>query len=370
MIFHTTSRKPILLAGSGVRSAGAQELLLELGEKTHIPVVTTMPAADLVPEGMNFGFIGTYGKRISNILVHECDLLISVGARLGLRQAGRDPRHFAPDARLIRNDIDPREMERPVKEGEETYLLDAGEFLRKLLAEKIPDYAGWKMRCTEAAELLEGVDAGTGNLAVRKISELLPENPVVAADVGQHMCWCAQSLKLKGGKGRILFGGSYGSMGCSLPFAVGASFADRNAKVFCITGDGGLQMNIQELETAVREKLPVKILVLNNHALGKIRETQAESYEGRFSQTTAGSGYSVPDFRKVAEAYGMRAASLSSYSELDRYRKWLWDDKACLLDISLPEDTCLIPKTDWTDGSVSPALDEALGQKVMEILKS
>jgi len=369
LIFHSTSRKPVLLVGSGARSAEAVEAIHQFSEKTKIPVLTTMNAVDLIQDKDKIGFIGTYGNRAANNIIAECDLLISVGARLGLRQTGHVLRKFAPNAKLIRADIDQYELSRNIKPDEEKHLIDAKEFMLQLLAENIPEYTEWHDKCYKVKETLDGVDNVIGNLVIEKISSLLPENPVVALDVGQNECWAAQSLTLKGKEGRILVAGGYGSMGCGLPFAIGASISKRYDSVFCLTGDGGLQMNIQELETVVREKIPVKIFVLNNHALGKISEVQMKSYGERYAQTTEASGYSVPDFEKISNAYGIKATTLSSYEQLDNYSGWLADDEPCLINITLPWDTLLIPKIDFSTMEVNPKLDPKTAETVQRILE-
>lgn len=370
MIFHTTSKKPILLVGNGARASGAASLILEFAHKTHIPVLTTMNAVDLAQDDIRFGFIGTYGNRISNMMLNECDLVISVGARLGLRQVGNVAERFAPKAKLIRADIDQYELSRNIKPDEEKHLVDATEFMQRLLAEPIGDYSDWFNNCLKAKQFLEPYDKEEGNFTIEKISELLPENPIVAVDVGQNQCWAAQSLSLKGNNGRILIGGGYGSMGCGLPYAIGASIATNNKTVYCITGDGGLQMNIQEIETVKRENLPVKIFVLNNFVLGKISEIQYGSYNSRYAQTTGASGYSVPDFQKISEAYGIRAVTLNSYKELDRCKDWLNDDLPCLINICMPEDTLLIPKINWETGQIRPQLEDKVVKEVKELLRA
>ena len=369
MIFRTTSKKPVLLIGNGAREAGAADEIHRFAEKNHIPILTSLNAVDMVQDQNRIGFIGTYGNRAANMIIAECDLLIAVGVRLGLRQIGKNPMKFAPDAQLIRADIDQAELSRQIKEDEEKYLIDAKEFMLKLLEEKIPKYTEWNDKCFELRNYLEGRDDELGNLVIKKISRLLPENPIVAVDIGQHMCWAAQSLTLKGQDGRILIGGSYGAMGVGLPYAIGASVFQNRGKVFCITGDGGLQMNIQEFETVARERLPIKILVVNNHALGKISEVQENSYGSRFAQTTERSGYSVPSFEKVANAYGIKAATLYSYDLLDQYVDWLADDEPCLIDITLPWNTKLIPKIQFNTMEVLPKLDEEVMKRAVSIIR-
>lgn len=368
MIFHMTSKKPLLIVGNGVRAADAIDLVYDFVKRTHIPALTTMNGVDLIQDEYRIGFIGTYGNRIANMMLNECDLVISVGARLGLRQIGNKKELFAPKAKLIRVDVDQYELGRNIKEDEEKYHMDAGYFLERLLEEDIPDYQTWWNKCREAKNILEGYDDVEGNLCIDKIAQMLPENPIVAVDVGQNECWTAQSLWLKGTSGRILIAGGYGAMGCGLPFAIGASISTQNGLTFCITGDGGLQMNIQELEVLKREKLPVKILVLNNKVLGKISEIQHGSYNGRYAQTTEKSGYTVPDFERVATAYGIRAATLNSYGLLDNYREWLSDEGPCLLNILMSEDTLLIPKIKWETGTIKPDLDENKWKQVNELL--
>lgn len=369
MIFHSTYNKPILLVGNGARTADAAELIYEFAKKTNIPVLTSMMGVDLAQDDMHIGFIGTHGNRVANMILNECDLIVAVGARLGLRQVGRYTENFAPNADIVRADIDEYELSRDIKENEKKYHTDARDFMRMIMDEDVPDYSEWKNKCVKAKELLDDYDKTEGNLAVEKIASLLPENPVVAVDVGQNQCWCAQSLVLKGHKGRILIGGGYGTMGCGLPYAIGASISNNNAVTYCITGDGGFQMNIQELECVKREKLSIKIMILNNKVLGKISETQHFNHNDRYAQTTACGGYTVPNFQKIAEAYGIKAATLDSYKELDNYREWMTDNEPCLINIHLSEESYLVPKIKWETCKIEPVLDDNIISQVKQILK-
>lgn len=336
--------------------------------KTNIPVLTTMNGVDLAQDDIHIGFIGTHGNRVANLILNECDLVVSIGARLGIRQVGRDAKTFAPKADLIRCDIDEYELSRDIKQNEKKYHTDARDFIRLLLNEEVSDYSTWKAQCFEAKEYLSKYDIQPGNRAVMKISSMLPENPIVSVDVGMHQCWCAQSLHLKGYKGRIHIGGGYGAMGCGLPYAIGSSISINNGKVYCICGDGGFQMNIQELETVKREQLPIKIFILNNRVLGKISETQHFNHGNRFAATAVSGGYTVPNFQKISEAYGIKAATLSSYEYLDDYKEWINDNEPCLFDISLPEDSFLTPKIKFETGVMSPLLSNDINTIVNEIL--
>ncbi len=362
-----------MIVGNGIHSAGAEQLLYEFMAKTDIPVLTTMNAVDLVQNHKKLGFIGTHGNRVANSIVAQCDLVIAIGARLGLRQVGRYPQKFASKAKIIRADIDEYELARSIREDdEEKYLIDAKDFFKLLLKEDIPKFTRWKEKCYKAKEYLDSYDNEIGNMVVKKISTLLPNNPMVAVDVGQHQCWTAQSLEIMGEKGRILIGGGYGSMGCGLPFAYGAAIFNKvvgeNTPIFCIIGDGGLQMNIQELETIARDKLPIKILVLNNQVLGKIWETQHKKHGDRFAITTAMGGYTVPDFEKISIAYGIKAQTVYSYDDLDNYRVWFEDADPCLINIMIPKGTTLSPKIDWINGIMNPDVSNEVKKVVNGIL--
>ena len=369
MIFKPNYKKPVLLVGNGVRTSGAMDMVHEFVKRTNIPLLTTMNGVDLAQDDLHLGFIGTHGNRIANLIIRECDLIISVGARLSIRQVGRYTANFAPQAHLVRADIDESELSRNIKSDEDKFHADARDFMRIILNEQVSDFSEWKQQCLEAKSLLDNYDKQPGNLAVEKISKLLPINANVSVDVGMHQCWCAQSLILKGYEGRIHISGGYGTMGCALPYAIGSAIAMKGKPVYCIAGDGGFQMNIQELEVVKRENLPVKIFILNNRVLGKISETQHFSHNDRYANTAKSGGYTVPNFAKIAEAYGIQAATLESYQELDNYKEWITNDKPCLFDISLPEHSLLTPKIKWETGKISPSIPNDVLEEVIEILR-
>ena len=368
MIFRSIYSKPILLVGNGVRTSGAVDMVHEFAKRTNIPILTTMNGVDLAQDDLHIGFIGTHGNRVANMILNECDLIVSIGARLGIRQVGQYNEKFAPKADLVRCDIDEYELSRNIKEDERKFHTDARDFMRMIMEEKVSDYSKWKNQCMKAKEFLSKYDQQPGNYAVSKISSLLPKNPNVSVDVGMNQCWCAQSLLLKGYEGRIHISGGYGTMGCSLPFAIGSCIAERKKPVFCITGDGGFQMNIQELETVHRENLPVKIFVLNNRVLGKISETQHFNHGDRFAATALSGGYTVPDFSKIAEAYGIRSVSLDSYEQLDKYDNWIIDNEPCLFNIPLPEESFLTPKIKFETGVINPVLNEEIIYEAKKIM--
>lgn len=369
MIFKPQYRKPVLIAGNGARQADAVDMIHEFVKKTNIPLLTTMNGVDIAPDDLHIGFIGTHGNRIANMILRECDLIVTVGARLSLRQVGRYTANFAPQAHLVRADIDESELSRNIKKDEDKFHTDARDFMRKLLDETVGDFSAWRNQCLEAKAILDNYDKQPGNWAVEAIAALLPHNANVSVDVGMNQCWTAQSLVLKGYKGRIHISGGYGTMGCGLPFAIGSAIANKGESVYCIAGDGGFQMNIQELETVRREKLPIKIFILNNYVLGKISETQHFSHGDRFACTAVSGGYTVPDFVKIAEAYGIKGAKLDNYEDLAKYKEWVTNNGPCLFDIALPDDSMLTPKIKWETGKISPSIPENIVNKVVTILR-
>ncbi len=357
-----------MIAGNGARTADAVDMIHEFARKTNIPLLTTMNGVDIAQDDLHIGFIGTHGNRVANMILCECDLIVTIGARLSLRQVGRYTANFAPQAHLVRADIDESELSRNIKSDEDKFHTDARDFMRKLLDEPVGDFSAWKKQCLEVKSVLDEYDKQPGNRAVEAIGALLPPNANVSVDVGMNQCWTAQSLVLKGDKGRIHISGGYGTMGCGLPFAIGSAIANKGETVYCITGDGGFQMNIQELETVKRENLPIKIFILNNKVLGKISETQHFSHGDRFACTAVSGGYTVPEFVKIAEAYGIKAAKLPSYENLSEFKEWILDNEPCLFDISLPEDSLLTPKIKWETGKINPAISEDVMKEVKKIL--
>ena len=171
MNFHLTSRKPVLVIGNGARAAEISDLIYDFINKTHIPVLTSMNTVDMVQDKYRIGFIGTYGNRVSNMILNECDLVISVGARLGLRQIGHKKELFAPKAKLIRCDVDQYELAGEVKLDEEDYNFDAKVFMEMLLQGNIPDYSEWWNKCHEAKKILDGYDDTDGNKFIFKYEE-------------------------------------------------------------------------------------------------------------------------------------------------------------------------------------------------------
>lgn len=337
------SKSPLIIAGAGIRQAGAVKVFRQFVEKVQLPVVTSMIAVDLLPRDheLNLGFIGAYGHRWANFATEKADLLLILGSRMDGRQTGSNREWFAPNAKIIRIDVDSEELAVKVKENEVSYQADVREVLRELSerGSLTTSWAEWRKTCGILKAKLKGLDPISENKWVEAISSLLPENALVSTDVGQNQVWVAQSFKVR--QQQILFSGGHGTMGFSLPAAIGASLASGRSIVYAFTGDGGLMMNIQELQTVVRERLPLKIMLMNNESLGMIRHFQEMYFASNFVQTKPNHGYTVPDFVRIAEAYGIQARRVE---KIEDFGDTLTSQEPMLYDIQLRKDTYIFPK--------------------------
>ena len=357
------AKRPVILLGNGLsRERKFTKLWKNNLNNLNIPVVTSMIAVDIQESLKNsYGFIGAYGDRTANFIVAKADLVISIGARLDVRQVGAKRANFAPDAKLIRIDIDQGELEYKVHDDEFDIIADANEFINELLI-KWPksDYTSWIRVCDEIKIKLHGHDDRKYNTFVREISKMIPKNRIITTDVGQNQVWVAQSFNVKEGQ-RILFSGGHGAMGYSLPASIGASLASENA-VYSFNGDGGIQMNIQELQTIAREQLPVKIIIFNNDALGMIRHFQEMYFNSNFFQTTPQGGFTSPNFKKLADAYGISYARAANSEEINCLDEILNSEGPAIIEVFLNENTYVFPKLEFgkPNQDQEPLLDRKL----------
>lgn len=367
------AKRPVILAGHGISLADVREAFADFVSCTGIPTVTSMIAVDLLPESFpnKFGMIGAYGKRWANFILNHSDCILALGTRLDCRQTGVNRELFAPNAKLLRVDIDPGELEYAVNERETGFCAPL-EALLPRLREQAAAYAWnldhWVQRCTALQRKLSGVDGEEpGNEAVGRIAEYIPHDAVVTTDVGQNQVWVAQSLKVKRGQ-RVIFSGGMGAMGYSLPAAIGAAIAG-GKPVICFCGDGGFQMNLQELQTVARERLPIKIILFNNRSLGMIHHFQEMYFDSNYVQTIEEKGYSVPNFKKIAEAYGIRVAEYTRASDL---KEVLADSLPAFMEVPLPEATYVYPKLGMRKPIhlQEPPLPEALVEELEHIALS
>jgi len=348
------AKRPLILAGRGIKAANTQSAFDFFVQKTQIPVTTTLLGLDTISydDKLRIGFIGSYGNRWANIAFGECDLLIVLGSRLDIRQTGADTK-FIENRKIYHVDCESGEINNRVTGcvGIVANLTDFFPQFEKashstefyLPTDWLNHVNELRAKWPDINELTpEGINP---NKFMHALSKAGTDNKVYLADVGSHQMWSAQSLELSKGQ-HFLTSGGMGAMGFSLPAGIGACIALNNQPVVVIIGDGCMQINIQELQTIVRNNLKVKIVVLNNRTLGMIRQFQDSYFESRYQSTYW--GYSAPDFTKVAIAYGIDAMTIESPDSIASAVSWLWNDenkdKSQLLQVMIDPHTNTYPK--------------------------
>jgi acetolactate synthase I/II/III large subunit len=310
------SSRPVALVGAGAKLSGAVAELRQLLDHLNLPAFATVHGLGAVPPDSPYylGMVGMHGTRAANSALHETDLLLVFGARLDDRVTG-DPTRFAPHARIVHFEIDPAQLDR-VRACEVPVIGDLAEtipaFHAELRRHSLPDWSAWRA-IAGSEDRAEPDPRGLAQPTMRFLDELfsrLPEDSVVIADVGQHQMWAAQRYRSSSPRGFITSGG-LGAMGFALPAAVGVQLAKPDACVLCISGDGGFQMNIQELATVHRLGLPIKMVIIDNKYLGMVRQWQQLFYERNYAETDLSDN---PDFVEIAKAYKIQARRLHEAS--------------------------------------------------------
>jgi acetolactate synthase I/II/III large subunit len=350
------SERPCLLAGAGVRSADAVDLLRAFVHATDVPVITSRLGLDLFgfEDAQFVGHPGTYGDRPANFAVQNCDVLLTIGCRMGIGLTGHDFGGFAPSAIKIMVDIDRDELTKPSVVPDIPVLLDARLFLEGLQARLAGRSLGsrrwvertraWKARYpVDVPEYADERDGINSYHFMRLFSERLPADSVVVVDTGSCFHVHAQAFKVKEGQRHIITGG-LSTMGF-MPAVMGAAVANDGQDVYCITGDGSIQMHLQELQTIKHSGLPVKLVVLNNRGYLLIRLTQANFMDGRLIGEGPETGVSFPDMRKVAESYDLRYIRADDAGALDaRMEELIAYDGPVVFEVMTPAEQLLVPR--------------------------
>jgi acetolactate synthase-1/2/3 large subunit len=297
--------RPVALVGAGAKLSGAVPELRRLLDDLNVPTFATVHGLGAVsPQSPYYlGMVGMHGTRAANTALHETDLLMVFGARLDDRVTG-DPTRFAPNAKIVHFEIDPAQLDR-VRACELPVIGNLADtipaFHGELRKASLPDWSGWRaLAC--GAERAELDPRGLAQPTMRFLDELfsrLPQDNVIIADVGQHQMWAAQRFRSSSPRGFITSGG-LGAMGFALPAAVGVQLAKPETCVLCVSGDGGFQMNIQELATVHRLGLPIKMVIVDNKYLGMVRQWQQLFYARNYAETDLSDN---PDFVEIAKAY-------------------------------------------------------------------
>ncbi len=329
------AQRPLICIGGGARWADGMDGWLQEADRLGVPYVSTLMGHErVVAREHYFNMIGSYGNREANWAVQNCDLLIVIGARLDVRQTGADVDDFARKARIVQIDIDPAQLDNRVHAnlnicttaesffqkfslGSETFPRLTPDWIATLSEKRararFNEYADWEISPSELFSKLNHILAG--------------QSVDYVCDVGNHQMWAAQSLRLNAGQA-VHYSGGMGAMGFAFPAALGIAFQSRS-KTVVITGDGSMQLNIQELDTLKRLDLDVTIIVMNNAVLGMVKNFQDMYFDGRNQSTQK--GYSSPAFADIAAAYGIAAQRITNAAEMDGILPMLAEHKGPLL---------------------------------------
>jgi len=347
--FFNKSSRPLVLIGAGAGLAGSATLIQNWCEKNLIPYVTSWGAISYIDRSKNNyqGSIGVYGSRHANWTVQSADKILVLGSRLDNRQRTGNPKAFAPFAELLVIDVDNEELK---KYKHQTNIATVSQNLAEvsnILAIKFNDkFVKWNKTLSDnQREMISGFSASSKSRslnpydAVIKIQEKFKKNSLVVSDCGANLCWVYQAFKPD--SSYLFTAGGNSPMGYSLPAAIGAKLLNPKTEVYCFIGDGGMQMNIQELQTIQNYNLNIKIFIQNNFGYGIIKQFQDAYFQGRYF--ASGEGYSQPDFKKIAGAYGIEYNLIKSIRDIGEIK---FTSNAQIFDLFLSPDSLITPKTE------------------------
>jgi acetolactate synthase I/II/III large subunit len=348
------SKRPLVLVGAGVRAGNALDAFHRFVRRLGLPVVNSLLAVDVMPYGdpLRVGMIGSYANRWANHALASSDLLFVLGSRLDIRQTGNDTAFFKGDRVIVHVDCEPGEINNrisgciPVVSELRPFLEGATKELGSL---EHLDWSGWHQEITALHKKYDdrlelGATVGINpNVFMHQLSAASGKAAAYLVDVGQHQMWAAQSIEV-GAHQRWLTSGGMGSMGFGLPAAIGAAASLAPHPVVVIAGDGGFQCNLQEMQTIIRNRLPVKIVVINNHCHGMVRQFQQSYFKQQYQSTLW--GYDTPDFARVAQAFGIPGFSILNNSQVDDGLVALWEDPnaPALVEVTIDTFTNVYPK--------------------------
>jgi acetolactate synthase-1/2/3 large subunit len=368
------AKAPLVIIGNGVRLSRTTKELAQFVTKNNLPVVTSLLGIDSYPFSKNcVGYIGSNGNRDANIIFANADLIIALGTRLDVRQIGA-AKFFNPTAQLVHVDIDKSSIDYSLTSSLsfETDLVHFFNATKHITTDK---KAAWDFFIRKVQEKFPREHAYSSkevdpNTFFHELSVMTPSKATVVADVGQNQMWCAQSWKVKKNQ-RVLFSGGMGAMGFSLPAAIGAWYADQTSSLIVTCGDGGIQINIQELETVSRNNIPLKLFILNNKSLGMVREFQDLYFNKNYQSTVTGYGH--PDFKKIAHAYDFDYVKINSVSKNDSVIEGiLQNKKPVLVEVELSMMATLQPKVVYGHAldDQSPYLNEIQKGELEELKRN
>lgn len=343
------AKRPVILSGGGIRIANATGQLAELVDKSNIPVVTTLNGLDSFVG--SYSFAGIHGNTFANLAIQNADVLIVLGARLGTMQVGRKAEGYT-EAAIIHVDIDQSQLNRILSE-EISICSDLKPFIsalnENLDSVELADFSSWHSKiqewennyCQTTYVNNIGVDPV---VAAKTITSYLSDDAILTADVGQNQMWLAQAFRVRKNQ-RLLNSSGLGSMGFSLPASIGAKYAKPDAQIVAFMGDGGLQMNLQELMLIGHKQLAIKCIVMNNNTIGMIREVQKRHYKEKYYGSSP-EDYACVDLEKLAQAYNICYYKIEEESDVISIKDVLANDKPYIIDMHLAFDSLLSNRFD------------------------
>lgn len=369
-------KRPIILVGAGCNGDDVDKMLNKYLADTKIPVVTSLMGRGIIDETYpNYvGMIGSYGNRCANMVVAKADLLITLGSRMDTRQTGAMYQDFLKEGKIIHVDLDENELDYHRLENRLKVHASVADFLKALYKESFnyQDYTSWnewiaklKENYSQDKEVERFVNNKAPYQLLQRLNEISKEGDVFTVDVGQNQMWSAQTLKLKKGQ-RFVNSGGLAPMGFAMPAAIGIAFANPRKTIYCVTGDGGFHMAVQSMQTIAQYDLNVKVVVINNAALGMITQFQHLYFNDRMYGTTKAGGFINPDLKTMANAYGVRYSEYTS----DSLNEFEATDGPGMINYVVSGLTTVSPKLEYNKpiDKPSPQLPDDEYQSVMDSL--
>ena len=339
------AKKPVLLAGGGISYAEAAAELNEFAERYQIPVVTSLLGQGTIATShpLFLGMGGMHGSFAANIAMTEADFMISIGCRFDDRLTG-NPKTFAKNAKVAHIDIDPAEIGKIIA-VDIPVVGDAKKALQQLLAEPIVrnNTEKWIEKVTKDKNRVRSYDKKERvvqpQAVIERVGELTNGDAIVVTDVGQHQMWTAQYYPYQNER-QLVTSGGLGTMGFGVPAAIGAKIANPDKEVVLFVGDGGFQMTNQELAILNIYKIPIKVIMLNNHSLGMVRQWQEAFYDGRTSESVFDS---LPDFQLMAQAYGIKNYKFDNPETLEKDLEVIMEDEPMFIEVDISRKEHVLP---------------------------
>lgn len=344
------ARRPVFLIGDGVHQASVESHFRSLVSRAEIPVVSSRYAHDIVGDNnLYYGYIGSHGIREANFILSKADLIISIGNRLCFPIHSESYQSIVKRASFIRVEIDEGELERVIP-NTIVYRTDLNSFFDGMLSEEVcfGNHHEWKNTCDTIRCELHEKDLNDAVSAIEDRLRMIPDEGIVVNDVGNNEFWVSRACVHSKSNKRTLYSKSFGALGCALGKSIGAFYATKKT-IVCFVGDQGLQMNIQELQAIVQNKLPITVILLNNHSSGMIKDRETLLFDGKYLHTTTDSGYGTPNFGMIAKGYGLDS---SHFKEIDI-------DERIGLSPQLPKGNPI--------QKMSPLLDESLFNELNDL---